>query len=45
MVISVGMVTPPYNPASAPRELGLLVPESNQKLPDVDKSLETPSET
>jgi uncharacterized membrane protein len=45
MVISVGMVTPPYNPATALRKDGFSAPESNTKLPGTDKSLETPSET
>jgi uncharacterized membrane protein len=45
MVISVGMVTPPYNPAAEPRKESISTLGSNPKLPDTDKSLETPSET
>lgn len=45
MVISIGMVTPPYNPATAPGKESLATLESEAELPEADKSSETSSET
>jgi uncharacterized membrane protein len=44
MVISVGMVTPPYNPAAATRKESLSTLEGDAELPEADKSLVTSSE-
>ena len=45
MVISVGMVTPPYNPDAGRRKESLSTLESDPDSPEADNSLETPSET
>ena len=45
MVISVGMVTPPYNPDAGRRRESLSTLESDPDSPEADNSLETPSET
>jgi len=44
MVISVGMVTPPYNPAAATRKESLSTLEGDTELPEADKSSVTSSE-
>ena len=44
MVISVGMVTPPYNPAAATRKESLSTLEGDAELPEADKSSVTSSE-
>ena len=45
MVISVGMVTPPYTPDAGRRKESLSTLESDPDSPEADNSLETPSET
>ena len=45
MVISVGMVTPPYNPAAETGKESLSTHEGDAELPEADKSSVTSSQT